>query len=332
MNCKDEWHYWKHTFSSKTPSSQVLFILLSCPGPRPATYTLKPTNFGLLPQFVKRTSKDQIWETMDNHKLYTLSTCIENNHDDILLSGDQERDVCLASSLEKLPRPPALRISRPLSSQRSGRPESGQSFPRNQRDHERHEGVRPAAAGGRHPQRLLRRPLHPQREGGRGTQRHRCRRYVARSVHAMEDLLSSILFPGFEVSLCSKASVSHKQTEWKRDNSTPSPLVRAVCIFDDISSCSLTVDFDTGDIWGSEAEKVFSTKRTVLSGVRILIRQIWAAPPAERPNGGLTSTANKWNKVNKLSQLHIFSSSNCLGPFFEGWLCKTLINQNPDSK
>ena len=65
------------------------------------------------------------------------------------------------------------------------------------------------------------------------------------------------------------------------------------------------MDFDTVDIWGSEAEKVFSTKRTVLSGVRILIRQIWAAPPAERPNGGLTSTANKWNKVNKLSQLNI---------------------------
>ena len=149
---------------------------------------------------------------------YTLSTCIKNNPDDILLSADQERDVCLSSSLEKLPRPPALRISRPLSSSKgpgSGRPESGQSFPRNQRDHERHEGVPPAAAGGRHP---LRRPLHPQREGGRGTQRHRCRRYVARSVHAMEDLLSSILFPGFEVSLCSLASVSHKQTEWKRDN------------------------------------------------------------------------------------------------------------------
>ena len=106
------------------------------------------------------------------------------------------------------------------------------------------------------------------------------------------------------------------------NEATSSPLVRAVRI----------LDFDTVDIWGSEAEKVFSTKRTVLSGVRILIRQIWAAPPAERPNGGLTSTANKWNKVNKLSQLDIFSSSNCLDLFFEGWLCKTLINQNPDSK
>ena len=33
------------------------------------------------------------------------------------MSADQERDVCLSSSLEKLPRPPALRISRPPSSQ-----------------------------------------------------------------------------------------------------------------------------------------------------------------------------------------------------------------------
>ena len=154
--------------------------------------------------------------------LYTLSTCINNNHDDILLSADQERDGHPTSSASvSHPRwrncgPPA-RPSNDRSRVKgtSAGPESGQSFPRNQRDHERHEGVRPAAAGGRHP---LRRPLHPQREGGRGTQRHRCRRYVARSVHAMEDLLSSILFPGFEVSLCSKASVSHKQTEWKRDN------------------------------------------------------------------------------------------------------------------
>ena len=148
----------------------------------------------------------------------------------------------------------------------------------------------------------------------------------------MQWRISSVLY----FSLVSKSvyaarpvSATNKQNG---NETTPSPLVRAVRIFDDISSCSLTVDFDTGDIWGSEAEKVFSTKRTVLSGVRILIRQIWAAPPAERPNGGLTSTANKWNKVNKLSQLHIFSSSNCLGLFFEGWLCKTLINQNPDTK
>ena len=53
-----------------------------------------------------------------------------------------------------------------------------QSFARNQQDHHQHEGARAEPAGRRHLRLLLRRPLHPQREGGRGPQCHRGRRWV----------------------------------------------------------------------------------------------------------------------------------------------------------
>ena len=261
---------------------------------------------------------------------YTLSTCIKNNPDDILLSADQERDVCLSSSLEKLPRPPALRISRPPSSQGDQGAGGQRAASLSRATNETTRGMRAFLL-----LLLVAATLSDALStlNGRVDEEHNA--IVVEGmwlVQCMQWRISSV--PYF--SLVSKSvyaarpvSATNKQNG---NEATSSPLVRAVRIFDDISSCSLTVDFDTDDIWGSEAEKVFSTKRTVLSGVRILIRQIWAAPPAERPNGGLTSTANKWNKVNKLSQLDIFSSSNCLGLLFEGWLCKTLINQNPDSK
>ena len=255
---------------------------------------------------------------------------MKNNPDDILLSGDQERDVCLSSSLEKLPRPPALRISRPPSSQGDQGAGGQRAASLSRATNETTRGMRAFLL-----LLLVAATLSDALStlNGRVDEEHNA--IVVEGMWLVQCMLWRISsVPYF--SLVSKSvyaarpvSATNKQNG---NEATSSPLVRAVRIFDDISSCSLTVDFDTGDIWGSEAEKVFSTKRTVLSGVRILIRQIWAAPPAERPNGGLTSTANKWNKVNKLSQLDIFSSSNCLDLFFEGWLCKTLINQNPDSK
>ena len=67
---------------------------------------------------------------------------------------------CLRASEEK----PRVRRGIGTVPTTDARLETGQSFARNQRDHQ-HEGARAQPAGRRRRHLRLRRPLHPQREG-----------------------------------------------------------------------------------------------------------------------------------------------------------------------